>query len=61
MTDRIFADIVTILTAIIGLAIFATLVSSKSSTANVITSAGKAFASDLQAATGTSSGLPSLS
>lgn len=43
---------VSVAVAIIGLAIIAVLVSSKSQTANVITQAGSAFAADLKAATG---------
>lgn len=63
MSDRIFADVMTIATAIIGLAIIAVLVSNKAKTDTVITSAGKAFSSILGAAvapvTG-SSGVSSL-
>ena len=58
MTDRIFADIMTIATAIIGLAIIATIISKQADTANVVTQAGKAFSSIIGAAvkpvTGTS-------
>ena len=51
MGDKIVGDIVGVLTAIVGLAIVATLVSNRASTAGVITAAGSAFASDLKAAT----------
>lgn len=64
MTDRIFSDVMTIATAIVGLAIIAVVVSKKADTANVFTQAGKAFSSIIGAAvapvTG-SSGLGSLS
>jgi len=50
MSDRIITDIVTIATAIVGLAIIATLVSTKANTANTITAAGSAFDSVLKAA-----------
>jgi hypothetical protein len=43
-------QIVTVLTAIIGVAILAVLVSQKAQTSSVITSAGAAFANDLSAA-----------
>ena len=56
MSDRIFADIMTILTAIVGLAIVAVILSKKADTANVITQAGNAFAADLKAAVGPVSG-----
>jgi glycerol uptake facilitator-like aquaporin len=63
MSDRIFADIMTIATGIIGLAIIAVVVSNKASTGTVINDAGKAFSSILGAAvapvTG-SSGISSL-
>jgi hypothetical protein len=44
--------IVTIAVAIVGIAILAVLVSPKAQTANVITSAGRAFSSAIGAATG---------
>lgn len=47
MTDRIFADIMTIATAIIGLAIIATLVSKNANTANVVTAGGNVFSQAL--------------
>ena len=52
MTDQLFNTIMTIATAIIGVAILAVLVSRQSNTAGVITSAGSAFANMLSAATG---------
>lgn len=67
MTDHLITSVVSILTAIVGLAILAVLVSSKASTSNVISAAGTAFANDLSAAEapvtgGSSSGIsiPSL-
>lgn len=56
-------DIVTVLTAIVGVAILATLVSKNANTANVLTAAFKGFASDLTAAEGpvSGSGVSSLS
>ena len=50
MSDRIFADVMTIATAIIGLAIIAVVVSNKANTGTVITDAGKAFSSIIGAA-----------
>lgn len=43
MFDKFLTDTVAVATAIVGLAIVAVLVSKKSSSANVITSAGNAF------------------
>jgi hypothetical protein len=59
MGDQLIASVVTVATAIVGLAIIAVLVSNKASTANVIKSAGSAFASDLSAATNPFSGASS--
>lgn len=50
MSDHLINSIVTVLTAIVGVAIIAVLVSQKAQTAGVITSAGAAFANDLSAA-----------
>jgi ABC-type arginine transport system permease subunit len=50
MTDRIFTDVMAILTAIIGLAIFAVLVGQKSKTGEVIEKGGNAFTAILRAA-----------
>ena len=50
MSDRIFADVMTIATAIIGLAIIAVVVSNKANTGTVITDAGTAFSKVLKAA-----------
>lgn len=50
MGDHLVTSIVTVLTAIVGVAIIAVLVSQKANTANVVTSAGNAFANDLTAA-----------
>jgi membrane DNA delivery protein len=64
MTNRIFADIMTLLTAVIGLAIIATLVSKQAQTGSVLTQAGSAFSGILKAATSPVSsggtGLPQL-
>jgi len=43
MTDKIFADVVVVATAIVGLATFAVFLSNKADTANVISTAGTAF------------------
>jgi PRD1 phage membrane DNA delivery len=67
MTDRIFADIMAILTAIVGLAIIAVIVSKQADTSNVLTSGGNAFSNIIKAAVSPVSGsggigsLPSLS
>jgi hypothetical protein len=50
MGNRIVEEIASIIASIVGLAIVAVLVSQKSSTANVITSAGKSLADVLGAA-----------
>lgn len=50
MTDHLIASVVTVLTAIVGVAIIAVIVSKQANTSGVISSAGQAFASDLQAA-----------
>lgn len=50
MLGRIVPDIVAVLTAIVGLAVIAVLVGKQAQTANVISAAGKAFASDIGAA-----------
>lgn len=50
MSDHLIGSIVTVLTAIIGVAIIAVLVSQKAQTSSVIQSAGSAFANDLSAA-----------
>lgn len=51
MSDHLISSLVTIATAIIGVAILAVLVSRNAQTGSVITSAGQAFANDLSAAT----------
>jgi hypothetical protein len=48
--SEIWSGVISIATAIVGLAILATLVSNNANTANVITSAGNAFGNDLKAA-----------
>lgn len=50
MGREFIASIVTVLTAVIGLAIIATLVSKNAQTGQVITQSGQAFGSVLQAA-----------
>lgn len=50
MTDHIIASIVTVVTALIGVAIIAVLVSNKAQTSNVITAASSALANDIGAA-----------
>ena len=65
MTDKIFADIMTIATAVVGLAIIAVVVSKQAQTGTVLTDAGKAFSSIIGAAVAPVSGsglgsLPSL-
>jgi PRD1 phage membrane DNA delivery len=50
VSDKIIADVVAILTAIVSLAIIAVIFSKKADTSNVITSAGKAFDSIIGAA-----------
>jgi hypothetical protein len=54
--DHFWTSFVTVATAIVGVAIIAVLVSSKANTANVVTSAGNAFANDLTAAVAPVSG-----
>ncbi len=50
MSDQIVSGIVTIATAIVGVAIIAVLVSNRAQTAGVIGAGGGAFAQDLAAA-----------
>jgi hypothetical protein len=54
--NNLWSGIVTILVAIVGFAILATLVSKNANTSNVIKSAGSAFSSAIRAATGPVSG-----
>jgi hypothetical protein len=56
MGDQLIASVVTVATAIVGLAVIAVLVSNKADTANVISAGAKGFASDLSAATNPFSG-----
>jgi PRD1 phage membrane DNA delivery len=56
MTDHLFSSIVTIATAIVGVAILAVLVSKNANTAGVIQAATSGFASDLSAAVAPVSG-----
>jgi hypothetical protein len=64
MGDKAITSVVVIITAIIGVAIVAVLVSRQADTANVLTAGGKAFSSILQTAvspvTGGGSGSLSL-
>jgi hypothetical protein len=50
VTDQLITSIVTVATAIIGVAILAVLVSNKSNTSNVLKAASTGFAADLSAA-----------
>lgn len=56
MTDQLFASVVTIATAIVGVAILAVLVSKNAATADVIQAATSGFAADLAAAVAPVSG-----
>jgi hypothetical protein len=51
MTDNLISSVVTVLTAIVGVAIIAVLVSNKAQTGSILTAGGNAFATDLEAAT----------
>lgn len=61
MGGKYVADIVTVLTAVVGLAIIATLVSKQANTGTVLTSAGTAFSGILKAAVSPVSGSSGLS
>ena len=50
MSEQLVTSIVTVVTAIIGVAILAVLVSKQSQTSTVIKAASQGFATDLQAA-----------
>lgn len=50
MTDNLIASVTTVAVAIVGIAILAVLVSNRANTAQVIGSAGQAFAQDIGAA-----------
>lgn len=50
MGDQLIASVVTVLSAIVGLAIIAVIVSKQANTAGVISSGGSAFAQAVQAA-----------
>jgi PRD1 phage membrane DNA delivery len=52
MGDQLVSSVVTVLVAIVGLAIIATLVSKNADTANIIGTGGSAFSGALQAAEG---------
>lgn len=54
--DHFWTSATTVLLAIVGVAIIAVLVSQRANTANVVTSAGQAFANDLTAAVAPVSG-----
>lgn len=60
MGEQLVASVVTVLTAIVGLAIIAVLVSNRASTADVIDAGGSAFARAIQAATNPFSGSSGL-
>lgn len=62
MSDQLITSVVTVLTAIVGVAIIAVLVSQKANTSQVITAGGNAFTSSLEAAVSPVTGSsPSLS
>lgn len=50
MSDQLVSSVVTVLTAIIGLAVIATLVSRNANTSGVIAAGGSAFSNALSAA-----------
>jgi hypothetical protein len=50
MGDQLISSVVTVMTAIVGLAIIATLVSKNANTAGVITAGSNGFSSSLTAA-----------
>jgi hypothetical protein len=50
MGDQLIASVVTVATAIVGLAIIAVLVSKQANTSNVIASGGNAFSGAISAA-----------
>lgn len=52
MGDQLISSVVTVATAIVGLAIIATLVSKNANTSQIVTSSGNAFSGALQAAEG---------
>ena len=56
MGDNLITGLVTIATALIGLALFAVIVSKGAQTGNVITAAGNALGSDIKAAVSPVSG-----
>lgn len=62
MSDQLISSVVTVLLALVGVAIVAVLVSQNAQTGSVITAGGNAFTGGLGAAlspvTGSSSGLP---
>ena len=61
MTDQLFNSLVTIATAIVGVAVLAVLVSKQANTSAVITSGGNAFATAIGAAVSPITGqMPSL-
>jgi hypothetical protein len=51
MGERVITDLFAVATAIVSLAVIAVLVSQKAQTGTVVAAVGKAFASDLSAAT----------
>ena len=56
MGEQLISSVVTVATAIVGLAIIAVLVSKQANTAGVLQAGGSAFAQDLSAATNPFSG-----
>jgi hypothetical protein len=56
MTDQLITSVVTVLAAIMGVAIIAVIISQKSNTAGVLQAGGNAFSQILTAALGQGSG-----
>jgi hypothetical protein len=52
MGEQLISSVVTVMVAIVGLAIIATLVSKNANTANILTAGGRSFSGALTAAEG---------
>lgn len=61
MGDQLIAGVVTVLTAIVGIAIIAVLVSKNANTAGVVSAGGNAFSGAIQAAVSPVSGASGFS
>ena len=62
MSDQLISSVVTVLTAIVGVAIIAVLVSNKAQTGSILTAGGNAFSTSLEAAVSPVTGqMPSIS